>query len=177
MLDKGYVATTIDEICENSGVTKGSFFYYFKGKEDMGKKVVQRFSTRGAQVFEGLESEPDPMKRIHGLLDMIIASGKRKDFKGCLMGVFAQELSETHPEIRKICEAAFDGFIAMLENDLMQAKEKYAPQSSFEPREVAEYFLATFQGAMLLARAKKDKKVIERALNQFKQYLAGLYKN
>ena len=29
MLDKGYVATSVDAICEKAGVTKGSFFYYF----------------------------------------------------------------------------------------------------------------------------------------------------
>ena len=176
MLDKGYVATTVDEICENAGVTKGSFFYYFKDKEEMGKEMAQRFSARGKQCCEGLKDETDPLKRVHGLLDMIIESSKKTDFKGCIMGIFSQELSETHPEIRKICETSFDGFISNLEKDLAQAKDKYAPKSSFKPREVAEYFLATFQGAMVLARAKKDKKIVERALSQFREHLRMLYK-
>ncbi|MBT3183256.1 MAG: TetR/AcrR family transcriptional regulator [Nitrospina sp.] len=176
MLDKGYVATTVDEICESAGVTKGSFFYYFKDKEEMGKEMAQRFSSRGKQCCEGLKGEADPLKRVHGLLDMITEISKTADFKGCIMGIFSQELSETHPEIRKICETSFDGFISNLEKDLAQAKDKYAPKSSFKPREVAEYFLATFQGAMVLARAKKDKKIVERALSQFREHLRMLYK-
>ncbi len=175
MLDKGYVATTVDEICEGAGVTKGSFFYYFKDKEEMGKEMAQRFSARGKQCCENLKDETDPIKRIYSLLDMIITSSKKTDFKGCIMGIFSQELSETHPEIRKVCETSFNSFIKTIEQDLIQAKKQYAPKSSFKPVEVAEYFLATFQGAMVLARAKKDKKVIERSLNQFREYLKVLF--
>ena len=32
---KGYTATTVDDICVAAGVTKGSFFHYFKSKEDL----------------------------------------------------------------------------------------------------------------------------------------------
>ena len=34
---KGYVATTIDHICQHSGVTKGAFFHHFKTKEEIGR--------------------------------------------------------------------------------------------------------------------------------------------
>ena len=29
---KGYAATTVDDICQAAGVTKGSFFHHFKSK-------------------------------------------------------------------------------------------------------------------------------------------------
>ena len=177
MLDKGYVATSVDAICEKAGVTKGSFFYYFKDKGEMGIEMAQRYSARGRQCWEGLKNEADPINRLYGLLDMIINNSRKKDFKGCIMGIFSQELSESHPEIRKICEADFNRFIKGIEQDLNEAKIKYTPNASFKPEEVAEYFLATFQGAMVLARAKKDNKVIERALNQFREHVKVLFKN
>ena len=176
MKDKGYVATTVDEICEKAGVTKGSFFYYFNNKEEMGKELAQRCSARGKQLFEAFKGEPDPMKRIYGLLDMTINSSKKPGFKGCLMGVFSQELSKTHPEIIKICETSFNYFIKILEKDLTQAKDKYAPKDSFKPKELAENFLTTFQGAIVLTRAKKDNKVVERSLNQYREHLKFLFK-
>ena len=52
MLDKGYVATTVEEICAAGGVTKGSFFYYFKNKEDLGKALVRCFGARQQAIIE-----------------------------------------------------------------------------------------------------------------------------
>src|SRR5689334_24216214 len=43
MLSKGFPATTVDEICDTAGFTKGSFFHYFESKEQLGKEVLNRF--------------------------------------------------------------------------------------------------------------------------------------
>ncbi len=178
MMGQGYVATTIDEICENAGVTKGSFFYYFKDKEALGKEVAQRFAKQGQMALFANLSEPsqDPLKKIYDFLDGAIECSKNSDKKGCLLGIFAQELSETHPEIRKICEASFNGFIENFERVLTEAKSKYAPKAKFKAGDLAEYFLALAQGSMIIARARKDAGVMERALVQFKDHLKGLYK-
>ena len=32
---RGYTATTLDDLCAAAGVSKGSFFHHFPGKEDM----------------------------------------------------------------------------------------------------------------------------------------------
>jgi TetR/AcrR family transcriptional repressor of nem operon len=34
MRQRGFSATTVDDICAEAGVTKGGFFHYFKSKED-----------------------------------------------------------------------------------------------------------------------------------------------
>lgn len=38
---KGYTAATLDDICVAAGVTKGSYFHYFKGKEEMALQAVE----------------------------------------------------------------------------------------------------------------------------------------
>jgi TetR/AcrR family transcriptional regulator, transcriptional repressor for nem operon len=40
---KGYSATTVDELCENAGVTKGSFFHYFESKEDLAVQSAEHW--------------------------------------------------------------------------------------------------------------------------------------
>src|SRR5262245_10630984 len=44
MLTQGYTATSVDEVCQSAGLTKGSFFHYFQSKEDLGMAVVRRFA-------------------------------------------------------------------------------------------------------------------------------------
>ncbi len=175
MLEKGFVATSIEEICSEAGVTKGSFFYYFKDKEDLGKSVVSHFAENNREKLFGGVEETDPLKRVFAYLDNAICCAKGVDAKGCLVGMFSQELSETHPKIRKICEKIFDAFIGLLKKDLTAAKKMYAPKASFKVDDLAEYLVATAQGAMILSKARKDCGVMERSLNQYKQYLKKLY--
>jgi AcrR family transcriptional regulator len=39
-LARGYAATTVDAICEKAELTKGSFYYFFDLKEDLGLAVL-----------------------------------------------------------------------------------------------------------------------------------------
>jgi TetR/AcrR family transcriptional regulator, transcriptional repressor for nem operon len=178
MLEKGFIASTVDDICEKAGVTKGSFFYYFKDKEDLGKNVALHFACYQQQMIDEKccpQDEPDPLKRIYNLLDLVYEASNNPDNKGCLIGIFSQELSETHPNIRKVCEEIFNKFIDKIKQDFALAKEKYAPKASFKPEELAEYFLATIQGSLILMRAKKDNKVIQRSVKQYKEYVKILF--
>lgn len=43
MIEKGYPATSIDEICTAAGVTKGSFFHYFGSKDQLGRELLERY--------------------------------------------------------------------------------------------------------------------------------------
>ena len=40
---KGYSATRIEDICEAAGLTKGSFFHHFKGKEELALAAAEHW--------------------------------------------------------------------------------------------------------------------------------------
>src|SRR5262245_33438101 len=74
MLAKGYSATSVDEVCQAAGLTKGSFFHYFPGKEDMGIAVAERFYAARRQAFEEAPFRrlPDPLDRALGQVDFFL---------------------------------------------------------------------------------------------------------
>ena len=92
VISKGYSATTVDEICQKAGVTKGSFFHYFKSKEDLGKQLISRFSCGTQKMLsEGCcGGGKDPLDRIYGCIDFMIRASGHPDFKGCLVGSMSQ---------------------------------------------------------------------------------------
>ena len=176
MLDKGFVATTVDEICECAGVTKGSFFYYFKNKETLGKELVGRFGQKmGEKMMPGIMSKEDPLERVFAYIDFGMHFSKSDDFKGCLAGTFTQELHQSHPEIRSCCDQGFKGVIQAFKNDLTLAIEKYKPKTKIDVEAVAESFVAMGQGSMILMKASQDRNTMERTYKQFRKYLELLF--
>lgn len=176
MLSRGYVATTVDAVCSAAGVTKGSFFHYFKNKEELGKVLLGRFAERQRDGFlAACATIDDPLDRVYEIIDCAIASTQDPAMKGCLIGTVAQEISETHPELRQVCQASFQSFAARLGDDLLAAKERHRPDAEFDAASLGPHFLAIAQGSMLLFKATGDRTVMQRGLTHFRAYLKVLY--
>jgi TetR/AcrR family transcriptional repressor of nem operon len=179
MRSKGFNATTVDEICAVAGVTKGGFFHYFKSKQEIAKAAVEHFSLQKDQAYKDAPYSKltDPLDRVFGRLDFMKESvgGASRKTKGCLIGMFAQELSFTDPELRGICHERFLRMGRDFEKDLVEAKLLYAASASFEPKKLAALLLSIFQGSSLLAKASASNKVIVDNIEQFREYLNILF--
>ena len=178
MLAKGFVATTVDEVCKAAGVTKGSFFHYFKSKEALAQAALDRFFY--SQLEQAGRSitvrSDDPLVRVYGLVDGAIMMAKGPaGKKGCLLGQFAQELSDTHPELRQQCAQRFSEWTALLSAELEAAKTKHRPRAQIDSRSLAEHFIAVIQGALILSKAKQDFNLMETHLGHFKSYLQSIF--
>ncbi len=177
MLKKGFVATSIDEICKKASTTKGSFFHYFKNKEELGIELVEQFAQGSIDLLKTacLEAGDDPLDRIYGLIDSFIRFAETEDFKGCLIGTFAQELSRTHPGIISVCSSAIDLTTKLLKENLENAKEKYAPNSPIDIDGLANCLYSIIQGSIIITKAKDDSAVMRKNLSQYKQYIGILF--
>lgn len=179
MRSKGFNATTVDDICGVAGVTKGGFFHYFQSKQDIAKAAVDRFREARRLAFEQapFRKLADPLDRIYGrlnfikkeLLESVQVTG------GCLVGMFAQEMAFTNPELRAACQDSFLHLAQDFEKDLAAAKAHYAPKADFDPKGLAILFVATYQGSVLMAKTTDNNTVIGENFDQFGRLLAALF--
>jgi TetR/AcrR family transcriptional repressor of nem operon len=179
MRARGFNATTVDDICSAAGVTKGGFFHYFKSKEEIAKAAVTRFREEKAKDFQDapFRKLADPLDRVFGRLDFAKQSsgGGRHLTKGCLIGVFAQELSFTNPELRRACQDSFLRTAQDFEKDLAEAKSLHTPKATFDPKDVAMLYVSIVQGSLMLAKASETNAVLHENIEQFRRYLQGLF--
>ena len=177
MLAKGFAATSVEEICDAAKLTKGSFFHYFDSKAQLGREVLERFCASGQQQMQAAcAAAKDPLQRVYAHVEWAIAVTKRcRQSQACLLGTFAQELSDTHPMIRSVCANAFTRWAQRLKEDLDAAKAIYAPRARLDTASLAEHFIAVLEGAKILARAKQDPRIEERSLRHFKRYLESVF--
>lgn len=178
MLAKGFAATTVDEICQAAGLTKGSFFHYFRSKENLAKEVLDRFCQSQMERLgrSSLLKRSDPLERLYGWVDAVIEVSKSPTArKGCLLGNFAQELSDTHPKLRSQCAQRFSEWSNQLKKELDEARAKHLPGTRLDTQGLAEHLIAVLEGSLILAKAKQDMRVVEKNLLHFKRYLKALF--
>ena len=179
MRSRGFNATTVDDVCAAAGVTKGGFFHYFESKEDLASAALIRFhEVRARESADApFRRLADPLDRVFGLLDFAKeASGGAKGLtKGCLIGMFAQELSFTHPELRSLCQDKLARIAKDFETDLAEAKALYAPRAAFDPKSLAVLYLSIVQGSLMLAKASESNRVLIENIEQFRAHLQTLF--
>ena len=178
MQTQGYSATSVDQICEAAGLTKGCFFHYFKSKEELGKAVLDFYVLTSDQMIAQAHflKKKDPLHRLYGYLDFMIEIVRNPAYESaCLLGNLAQELSDTHPEIRARCASHFTRLTVVFKNIVDETKASYAPGTRLDTQSLSDYFIVVLEGSILLAKAKQDKGIIEKSLQHFKQYLKTLF--
>jgi hypothetical protein len=115
------------------------------------------------------------LERIDAYIDFTIEVCKRAILQdGCMLGLFSQELAHTQPEIRAVCEQGFRGWADDLKSLLDEASAAFGPASSLDSASLAEEFIAIVEGSLILRRAYQDPEVVDRALNNFRDYVTFL---
>lgn len=178
MRARGFNATTLDDICQASGVTKGGLFHYFKGKDEIAKAALAQFGEEKERTFENapFRKLADPLDRVFGRLGFVIESvNPSRLTKGCLIGMLAQELSFANPELRSACQGRFARIAGDFEADLAAAKAAYAPRAAFDPKSLALLYVSIVQGSLLLAKASQSNRVVVENLKQFRAHLQTLF--
>jgi TetR/AcrR family transcriptional repressor of nem operon len=175
---KGYSATTVDDICQAAGVTKGAFFHHFKSKEELAVAAAGHFSSMAERVFSTApyQALPDPVDRLLGYVDFrkAILRGDLPEFT-CLLGTMVQEAYDTHPLIREACDKHLGEHASTIEADISEAMRKYAVDGPWSAQSLALYTQAVIQGAFILAKAKHGPGVAASCLDHLRRYLEMLF--
>jgi len=175
MVGQGYSATTVDEICEEAGVSKGSFYHFFSTKEDLGVEALGAYYKKGMQVMTGpfLQCE-DPVERAYAFLDHTEAVAKDLWSRGCLLGTFAVDLSESHPRIAQQVSGLFNQMEEAISGIFVPFGSEDGNDGRPTAKTIASHFLAVVEGSIVMARAHGDLDLIIRGLRHFRIYLRGL---
>ena len=177
MLRQGFSATTVEQICSEAGLTKGSFFHYFETKEAIGRAAVEWWGNMGTALYAAVwaDSEADPLDQLHRMFDIMVGFTERPDESCvCVVGMMSQELAQTHPEMRAACNLQLQIWSANVAKMLAAAKKTHRPRASFDPESVAWFLNSLWQGSMLVAKTRQNQKMIASNLRHARSYVDGL---
>jgi TetR/AcrR family transcriptional repressor of nem operon len=175
MLAKGYPATTVDEICAEADVSKGSFYHFFSSKEELGLAALDAYSQKGFQALQAgsYVSLEDPRERLFGFLEHAQAIAEDVWGNGCLLGNMAVELADTNETMRKRISQIFEKLAGRLAEMFAVVVEDDRDDSP-GALELAEFFLSALEGSIVLAKAHDDWARVPAALENFRRYVEML---
>jgi len=167
MLRSGYTGASVRDICEAAGVPLGSFTNHFRSKEAFSKEVLDRyFAHLKGLVKQALDDKSlTPRQRLKRYLEII--SGVLADDKwnrGCLIGDFSLESSHSKV-LRERLEAIFQEWRAPFASCLAEAQTAGEIDSTLDPTDLAEFLLASWEGAILRMKVERGPAALDRFKN------------
>jgi TetR/AcrR family transcriptional regulator, transcriptional repressor for nem operon len=176
--EKGYAATSVDELCAAAGFTKGAFFHHFKSKDALAVAAANHWSEISGAFFEAARyhEHSDPLDRVLGYLDFRkeILKGEIAEFT-CFVGTMVQEVYGTSPQIRAACEASISAHAAMVQADIAAAMKRYRIRATWTAESLALHTQAVLQGAFILAKAKGNAAVAAASVEHLRRYVELLF--
>jgi TetR/AcrR family transcriptional regulator, transcriptional repressor for nem operon len=165
MCRTGYHGTSVRDVTAAAGAPQGSFTNHFRSKEAFASEVLDRYfaSVRGL-VAEALEDTSlTPRSRLRRYLDLITGRLEGDGFnRGCLIGDLSLEASGSNEMLRTQLDAIFREWRAPFASCIAEAQASGEIASDFEAGELAEFLLASWQGAILRMKVERSPAALER---------------
>ena len=165
MFRTGYHGTSVRDVTTAAGAPQGSFTNHFRSKEAFASEVLDRYFeiTKGL-VAEALEDASlTPRARLKRYLDIITGRLEADGYgRGCLIGDLSLEAAGSSEILRTRLSEIFAEWRLPFAACISEAQRSGEIASEFEPEELADFLLASWQGAILRMKVDRTPQALER---------------
>lgn len=182
VLATGFAATSIDQLVERSGVTKGAFFYHFKSKADLALALVQRFARQDLDLQAEMMARAerlsrDPLQQLLIFVGLYIElfQGLSEPPAGCLLATYCYEHELFDDQVKGVCATSFRDWRARLGQKIRAVVADYPPRLEVDPDALADGFNTVIEGAYVVSKATGEPEVVARQLALYRSYLELLF--
>jgi AcrR family transcriptional regulator len=182
IVQKGFAATSIEELVEAAGITKSGFFYHFKDKNDLARQLFDRFLRDDEGILDTLEARArelsdDPLQ---GFLIFLNLFAQMMDdmealHPGCMVATVTYQ------------ERMFDADVRQMNVDyLCRMRDRFARwldeimavhPAAFVVVAVDVWFLllVIVEGAIIQSKALRDEALMGKQTRLYRNYIKLIF--
>ena len=165
MFRHGYVGASVRDIVAEAPAPQGSFTNHFRSKEEFAREVLDcYFDDLQLLVAQTLgDASRTPRQRLKRYLDIITDRLARDSFsRGCLIGDFSLEAAPQSEMLRTRLAAIFAEWRSPFAACIAEGQAAGEIATAFAPEELAEFLLASWEGAILRMKVERNGEPLER---------------
>lgn len=173
---KGYAAASLADLTEATGLTKGSMYANFGSKEELMLEAFNHSARRvwSAQKLE-MALETTNVGKLRACLRYYKYQASRPPVPGgCPLLNAATEADDSNPALAEQVRNAVNYWRRSLVRMFMDAQDAGEIQTDENPWELATWWIATIEGAVMLARLYADAEQAAVGLNRLSRHLDSI---
>lgn len=172
---RGYNGTSIKDIVEAAHVPKGSFYTYFKSKEDFALAALEKVTSQRLHRSQALlcDKTLPPLVRLARFFQDSPGNCDN-DFKGgCFIGNMCQEMSESNEVIRLKVRQILRNSTKAIEDIIEEARLNGSMKSPLPAPVLAEFLFNAWEGTLMRMKASKSREPLDAFLALLPEILGG----
>lgn len=164
---RGFEATSLADIADVVGLSRGNFYYHFRTKDAMLDAVISRRLAATRQMLaEWEQAGSEPIERIALFVDILIRNQAKIMAYGCPVGTLCNELARLDHVARGTANAILSLFREWLTRQFVELGR------ADDADALALHLLMRSQGAATLANALRDEAFIAREVADMQTWVA-----
>ncbi len=182
VLQKGFSATSIDELIAGAGISKSGFFYHFKDKGDLAKALLLRYLERDEAVLDDIfnrarELHEDPLHSfLIGLKLFAEMMASLPDVHpGCLVASFCYQDQLCNHEIRELNARSLHAWRRRFRDHLDRIAKAYPPAIDMDLDALADMIATLVEGGIILSKVLKDREILARQVMLYRSFIQAAF--
>lgn len=182
VLDKGFAATSIEEVIAAVGITKSGFFYHFHDKGELAKALLQRYIEREDVMLEELMARADELNEdpLHGFLVGLkmfaeLMSDLPNGHPGCLVASVCYQEQLFNADVRELNKTAVLRWRALFRTRFEAIAEQYPPRFEVDLDALADMASALVDGGIILSKVVHDNSVLPRQVMLYRAFVRSIF--
>lgn len=163
---RSYSDVGVQQICDNAGVKKGSFYHFFPSKRDLTLAVLEQLQAyfRDTILSRSFAADIPPLQRIERFFSHLYEFQKQTKaatghILGCPFGNLGCEMSTQDEVLRTKVETIFRASEQPFEQALQEAVAR-GDLPAIDTGVTAQAIFAYVEGILMVAKTRNDPEVI-----------------
>lgn len=166
MIAKSYNGVGLNEILQAADVPKGSFYHFFKSKENLGIAVIEKAAADHLQIVRSYFSDRarTPLERLRKYYESVRDEAAADRAEQCVVCKLALEQANLSEPMRAAIRCSFDQSRSMTAQLLREAQAAGEVSKEYDAEQLADFLMVSLDGAMIGAEVNDDVKSIDNFL-------------
>jgi TetR/AcrR family transcriptional repressor of nem operon len=172
---RGYHASSLGDLMAAAGVTGGALHHHFPTKKALALAVIEERVAAAVEEtwIAPVRAAGSAREAVRGVFEAVATELEQQGFvRGCPLNNLAHELSLADPDFRSVLAGIFSAWREAIA-DKVTADQQAGREQATDPQRFAALAVATYSGAMSMAKTTQDAGVLRDCVRELDERAAA----